>query len=412
MQELTKRISAYRPWSNRLMFGLALAGMLVVVHLGIQQGRGFDQGCFGFWEDAQASTTFNCAAVVQSEAGAFLGVSNITWGLLFYGVIAALSYAIALVSEDWRAYAQQSRAGLVGLGAVYTAYLVYYQFANLQQLCALCLVSAGIVTALFTLQGLAVLNVNFTSTDAMPAQNTKREFTFLTYFAAVAVLLVGADLVYFANLRPARAAERVSAAMADTVQVADGCYYDPEKQPVESFISLIDFQDPIKGNPDAAVTIVEYFDPNCPHCKAMHPIMQRAMTKYGDEARFVYKPMPLWRYSVSQIEALYAAAQEGKFMPMLEAQYQRQQRGGLSLDQLKDIARQIGMNPDVLAARLNQQTYRQRVLSERKKAVDIGVNSTPTVIINGHFIDSRSRSLRCFGEFIEAAKKNTTQSDS
>ena len=159
---------------------------------------------------------------------------------------------------------------------------------------------------------------------------------------------------------------------ADTTQVADGCYYDAEKQPVENPASLVDFQDPSQGNAESPVTIVEYFDPNCPHCKTMHAVMKQAVEQYGDEARFVYKPMPLWGFSVPQIEALYAAAQEDKFIPMLEAQYARQQRGGLSMEQMKAIAGEIGRNPDVLASRVEQQTYRSQIMQQRQRAIEIG----------------------------------------
>ena len=199
---------------------------------------------------------------------------------------------------------------------------------------------------------------------------------------------------------------------ADTTQVADGCYYDAEKQPVSDPASLVDFQDPSEGNADAPVTIVEYFDPNCPHCKTMHAVMKQAVEQYGDEAQFVYKPMPLWGFSVPQIEALYAAAQEGKFIPMLEAQYARQQRGGLSMEQMKDIAREIGMNPDVLASRVEQNTYRSRIMQQRQRAIEIGVDSTPTVLVNGRFVDGRSRTLRCMGEFIDAARESATTTTS
>ncbi len=244
----------------------------------------------------------------------------------------------------------------------------------------------------------------------MSSQTSKREFTALTYLLALTGLFIGAD-VYFSST-PAQAASSavVQAVGPGTTQGAEGCYFDPEEASVQNFSTLIDFQDPSQGNPDAPVKIVEYFDPNCPHCKTTHAVMKQAVAQYGDEAQFVYKPMPLWQYSLPQIEALYAAAQEGKFVPMLEAQYARQQRGGLSMEQLKAIAQEIGMNPDVLESRVQQQTHRQRILQQRQKAVEIGVDSTPTVIINGRFVAGESRTLRCLGAFIDAAQQNPTSS--
>jgi len=262
----------------------------------------------------------------------------------------------------------------------------------------------------------------------MPARLIPRSTAFLAAFLGLVVLLTGAcaspdeapEAAQAATAAPASPSDAAAsagtastpAAAADTVQVADGCYFDPEKAPVTNPASLVDFQDPSEGNADAPVTIVEYFDPNCPHCKTMHAVMKKAVDAYGDDAQFVYKPMPLWRYSLPQIEALYAAAQEGKFIAMLEAQYARQQRGGLSMEQLKAIASEIGMNPDVLESRVEQQTYRSQIMQQRQRAIEIGVDSTPTVLVNGRFVAGESRTLRCLGAFIDAAEQNATSSAS
>lgn len=414
LERLNERLDVYRPAIDRTIAGLALLGLIVVVHLGLQQAQGFEQGCFGFAELRSTQSAFDCAAVVTSEASTLLGVSNIVWGALFYVSVAVLSYA-ALIVSSWRLRAKQIRAGMIGGGFLYTGYLVYYQVVQLNELCALCLVSAGIVTLLFLLQATSLLLSNRSTQAAMSTRTSKREFTLLTYFIALTGLIIVADVMYSGS-RDATAASQPTASQPaatvtqapDTTQVAEGCYYDPEKSPVQNFGELVDFQDPSRGNAQSPVTILEYFDPNCPHCKTMHAVMQKAMEQYGDEAQFVYKPMPLWGFSVPQIEALYAAAQEGKFFTMLDAQYARQQRGGLSMEQMKTIAREIGMNPDVLESRIQQQTYRDRILQQRKKAVEIGVSSTPTIIINGRFIDNQSRTLRCFGEFIEAARQNAS----
>ena len=409
-ERLNDRFGGYRPALDRTLFGLALLGVVIVVHLGLQQARGFEQGCFGIAALDAAAPGFDCGAVLASGASTLLGISNVVWGVFFYVVVAALSFA-ALVVPTWRLQAKQARAGFIGAGFLYSAYLVYYQITQLDALCALCLVSAGIVTVLFVLLVGSLLFTN-RSSHPMSLRSSKREFTLLTYLLALAGLLIAADAVYVGS-RSATAASSpapaaVASAVPDTTQVAEGCYYDPEKEPVENFSALVDFQDPSKGSAQSPVTIVEYFDPNCPHCKTMHAVMKKVIEQYGDEAQFVFKPMPLWGYSVPQIEALYAAAQEGKFFEMLDAQYARQQRGGLSMEQMQGIAREIGMNPDVLASRIQQQTHRDRIMQQRKRAVEIGVDSTPTIIINGRFIAGQSRTPRCFGAFIDAARQQAS----
>lgn len=412
-QAAGSRLSHYRPTLDRLLFGVALMGVLVTIHLGIQQERGFDRGCLGFSSPQAVEQTFDCDAVVTSSAGTFLGTSNATWGLLFYSVVAALSFAIVFSKGGRLRMIKWVRAGLITFGLLFSLRLTYLQFTSLSALCALCLISAALAATLFALLAADFFTTpsNRSASSMSTRRSVKREAALFASMAAVLFVLAGADLLYFGSL-DAPAAQQAAAtapaaqtvAAADTVSVAEGCFFDPEKEPVENPQRLIGMMDPMKGNADAPVTLVEFFDPNCPHCKTFYPVMKKIMAEYNDEARLVYKPMPLWRYSVPQIEALYAAEQEGKFTEMLEAQFARQQPNGLSAQQLGQIARQIGMDPEVLASRLAQGTYRTRALQQRQLAADIGLSSVPSVLVNGRFVARESRTPECLRAFIEAGQ--------
>ena len=62
-------LRSFRPVLDRLVFALALLGVLLAVHLWIQQGRGFDRGCFGF-SQPDPSVTIGCEVVTASTASA------------------------------------------------------------------------------------------------------------------------------------------------------------------------------------------------------------------------------------------------------------------------------------------------------------------------------------------------------
>jgi protein-disulfide isomerase len=119
----------------------------------------------------------------------------------------------------------------------------------------------------------------------------------------------------------------------------------------------------------------------------------------------VYKPFPLRGSSLPEIQALYVANREGKFSEMLDAQYARQSRTGITKQDLREIASEIGMNPDVLMTRIEEDKYRNMIVQQRRKAIEVGVNSTPTVLINGQFAGSRS--AECLRLFIQRAQKGT-----
>jgi protein-disulfide isomerase len=238
----------------------------------------------------------------------------------------------------------------------------------------------------------------------MSPRSVKRQIAIFVYLFAAAVVLVGADLVYF-DATDALSPLAAAPSTADSPPPAQ-CELDPSKSPVDNQgRSLVNFQDITKGSADAGVTVIEYFDPNCPHCKDFHQVMKQLVANHSEDVRFVYKPFPLRRSSLPEIQALYVAAQSGKFTEMLEGQYARQNRSGISMSDLRSIASEIGMDPEVLSNRIEQNEYRDQVLQQRKRAVKIGVDSTPTVLVNGHFVASRTQ--ECMNTFIEQAKSGT-----
>src|SRR5690606_32768031 len=99
--------------------------------------------------------------------------------------------------------------------------------------------------------------------------------------------------------------------------------YDASKSRVENYEDFVSFGDPSAGDPNSDVIVIEFFDPNCPHCKTLHPLMKAAVDSLGSQARFVFRPFVLRPSSLMQIEALHIAAQQGKFFEMLDAQYAR-----------------------------------------------------------------------------------------
>ena len=408
---LAARLDTYRPVFNRVMLGVAGLGLLVVTHLFIQQNRGFADGCLGVTTPAAFESAFDCQAVVQSAAGSFLGLSNVVWGYGFYGTLVLLSFGM-LALPNLRRWLQGTRLSLLSGGLLYSVYLGYVQVAVLNALCALCLVSAALVGVLFALQ-ISALVLPSRSSDSMSARSKKRELALFAYMAALVVILAGADLAYF-NVPASETHAAAASAPAATQSTAAedlpatprdaACQLDASKGAVSDWQSLVNMQDPMTGDPAAPVTLIEYFDPNCPHCADFHAVATSVQAENEDVLRIVYKPFPLRASSLPEIQALYAAAQEGKFMEMLEAQFARQ-RGTVTTREVETIATEIGMNAETLMTRIESNRYRDYILEQRQAAIDLGVNSTPSVLINGHFVQSRSAD--CLQQFIQQAQDGT-----
>lgn len=401
------RLHTYHPFFDRALFILALLGVIVTVHLIIQQGRGFDRGCLGF--SAPTGTAADCNLVVQSDAGKLFGISNAVWGLGYYLVLAALGAAAAFVSGKTLQQLKQGRAALILIGFLYSLYLVYVQYSQIGEFCVLCLTSAGIVTLLVIVQAIEFMQTPNREHATAKPRNLAREAKLIASLAAVILVLVGADVVYFNNLEETRAPVAAATEGSQPVEVAEAgaaeCMYDPQKPVIANYKEAIAFGDPMKGNPQAPVTVIEIFEPNCPHCKTLHPIMSEVVEKHGDKASFYYKPVVFWQQSVLQAIALQAAAQEGKFFEMLELQFAAQNpQTGLALPQLEQIANEIGMNGEAMSQRINAQMYNSIV--ERRNAMlmeTFGITSVPVVLINGRTVHSSSRTVECIGQLINEA---------
>lgn len=400
VQAVRQRFQNYSPFPERLLFGLSMLGVLDVAHLLVQKNRGFEEGCLGVGSLESAGSTFDCAAVTSGPGSTLFGVSNITWGLGFYLLVALLTVLVFWAGPKIWAWVQGARTGVLTGGLLYSGYLTYLQMGQIEALCLLCLGSALITALLFGIQ-IAIL-VSFPSLTDLPMSSrlVKRQVTLFVFFVAAALVILGADLVYFDGFS---AQPSDAAAVAAGPSASDECQLNTSKSPVgEKGASLVNFQDITKGSSEAGVTVIEYFDPNCPHCKDFHQIMKKVVGAHSEEVRFVFKPFPLRRASVPEIQALYVAAQSGKFTEMLEAQYQRQGQDGINMSDLREIASEIDMDPDVLSTRVEENAYQDQVLRQRKRAVKIGVDSTPTVLVNGHFVQSRTE--ECMNTFIERAK--------
>jgi protein-disulfide isomerase/uncharacterized membrane protein len=395
---------------NRIILGVALFGVLVIVHLGIQQSRGFDMGCLGFTTSAAVEATFDCSAVVRSTGGTLLGFSNVAWGMLFYLVVSAMSIAILLDAAGRGRTLEKFRAAVIGGGLLYSAFLVYQQVFVIRGLCALCLISAAVVGLLTILAVLQIVRMRGRSAHQDPQVSSMKEFRFIGVAVALVAVLSIADVMYFNSIEPARAATTGttspsapgSQAAAHDVPPA-ACGFSDEVAPIQNYDAILGVTDPMEGNPDASVTFIEFFDPNCPHCRTQHEVTKMLIEDFGDQVRFFFKPVPLWPFSVAQIEALYAAAQDGKFNEMLGGQFDRQRQGGLAMSDLREIATQIGMDANQLEQRIERGLYRNTTMQQREIAASLGLRGVPAVFINGRMVEGRSRTVACLRELLEDA---------
>lgn len=157
---------------------------------------------------------------------------------------------------------------------------------------------------------------------------------------------------------------------------------------------------PILGNRSSDVLLIEFFDPNCHPCQRLHPVIKDVVDKYEDRMTFYMHPIPVWRYSVRQIESLLLAKEKGKYYEMIDYQLHNQQKGGLTVDQIVTMADSIGIDPSWMRTQLTEEDMREQVGRISFQAQKAGVKSTPTLAIGRNIISS-AQPTACIGQLVE-----------
>lgn len=87
----------------------------------------------------------------------------------------------------------------------------------------------------------------------------------------------------------------------------------------DSSDALVRAHAPVFGNPQAPVTIVEFFDPSCETCRAFHPVVKGIVNASFGQVRLVLRYAPLHPGSDRAVQILEAARLQGKYWPALES---------------------------------------------------------------------------------------------
>lgn len=137
--------------------------------------------------------------------------------------------------------------------------------------------------------------------------------------------------------------------------------------------------DPIAGNPNGKITVVEFFDYQCPHCIDMAGILD-AIIKSNPEVRVVYKEWPI-RGPMSEYasRAALAANKQGKYIQMHHAILGASQP--LTQDSIMAIAKNLGLNVDQLQKDMNDKSIDDQLKANMKLAQDLKLFGTPAFFI-------------------------------
>ena len=161
---------------------------------------------------------------------------------------------------------------------------------------------------------------------------------------------------------------------------------------------------PVAGNPDGDITIVEFFDFQCPYCKKLAPELNAAVKQDG-KVRLVHKDWPiLGPVSVYASRLVMATKYQNKFIEAHDALIGLNVK--LTESGARDCLAKAGIDVDRAIADLqaNQQAIVATLKRTDEQASAFGFNGTPAFII-GKFRVPGPLTQEQFGQAIADARK-------
>lgn len=155
----------------------------------------------------------------------------------------------------------------------------------------------------------------------------------------------------------------------------------------EAIVDLVDPVDPerdhIRGPADAAVTVVEYGDLECPYCGQAEPVVRELLADFGD-LRYVWRHLPLTDVHPNArlaAEATEAAARQDAFWQLHDLLFAHQD--ALGKRDLVRYAGELGLDVDRFVDDLRKHVGAAHVDADVSSADLSGVSGTPTFFVNG-----------------------------
>lgn len=165
---------------------------------------------------------------------------------------------------------------------------------------------------------------------------------------------------------------------------------------------LKDPDSPTAGNSAGKVSVVEFFDYRCPHCKAMEPTMSALLAK-DPTIRVVYKELPiLGPGSVIASRVALAAVKQGKYDELRRALIAS--KGEITEDSAMQIAASVGVETKKLRADMSTGEGDATIKRNKDLAAALGISVTPSFVVGGEVLTGETQLSALRQAIAEAAK--------
>jgi protein-disulfide isomerase len=207
---------------------------------------------------------------------------------------------------------------------------------------------------------------------------------------AVAAIAAG---VYFGTRPPAAGPAPVAATSA------------PSKAALES----VQPGDHVLGDPKAPITVIEYASLTCSHCAHFHTqVLPEIKKKWIDtgKVKLVYRDFPLDQVAAKAAQIAECAGND-RYFGVIDLVFRSQPQWAAASDPVTELAKPLriaGLGENEIKACLANDAMSNAVINDYKGGETMGVNSTPTLFINGQLYRGARSVEELDGVFAKLAK--------
>ena len=202
-----------------------------------------------------------------------------------------------------------------------------------------------------------------------------------------------AGAVYFGTRAPASGPPPVAAASA----------------PSKAGLETVQPGDHVLGDANAPITVIEYASLTCSHCAHFHTqVLPEIKKKWIDtgKVKLVYRDFPLDQIAAKAAQIAECAGND-KYFGVLDIIFRGQPQWATAADPLAELAKPLriaGMGENEIKACLANEAMSNAVIKDYQGGEAMGVNSTPTLFINGQLYRGARSVEELDGVFAKLAK--------
>ena len=165
------------------------------------------------------------------------------------------------------------------------------------------------------------------------------------------------------------------------------------------------------------VTLEEFGDYQCPPCGMLHPTLKKLKQEFGSNLNFVFRNLPLTtihKNALAAAQAAKAARVQDHFWEMHDLLYENQDLWKDDINPqsiFMKFAADLGLDTARFTRDMDDKQVKLRIEADQSAAAELGINGTPTLLIDGRQLRpevTNSEGIRKGIEFVMGRKASPT----